>query len=286
MKSTVKNLLREHGISLAAPVPLSALTVIKPYLLARHGIEEGTAFMFAVPYYTTYCDHPARNISAYAVSPDYHGFFETVFADILPKLREKFGGNRFVGFADHSPFAEVDAAARAGLGVLGCNGLLLTEEHSSYVFLGEIITDAVIPCEEVSPAHCSACGACRRACPVALNMARCLSALTQKKGSLDREEQERIVASGCFWGCDLCQQLCPMTAAARKAGTLYTNIPFFTEKPLPHLDAEAVRAMPPEEFDTRAYSWRGREVILRNLTLEKTACAPDGEALLKGKEQE
>lgn len=285
MKNTVKNLLREHGISLASPVPLSALTVIKPYLLARHGIERGTAFMLAVPYYTTFCDHPARNISSYAVSKDYHGFFEMLFADVLPKLRLEFPENRFVGFADHSPVAEVDAAAKAGLGAVGCNGLLLTKEHSSYVFLGEIITDAPIPCEAIPPAHCSACGACRRACPVELNMTRCLSALTQKKGKLDREEQERILGSGSFWGCDICQQVCPVTEAAKRAGTLYTNIPFFTEKPLPHLEAEAVRTMPKEEFNTRAYSWRGREAILRNLALEESKYTTDSETPPRGKEQ-
>lgn len=274
MKGTIENLLKKHGISRVSPVPLTALTVTKPYLLARHGIEQGTAFMLTVPYYTTFCDHPARNISAYAVSRDYHVFFERLFADVLPKLREKFRENRFVGFADHSPIEEVDAAAKAGLGEVGCNGLLLTKEHSSYVFIGEIITDAIIPCKASTPTRCSACGACRRACPVALDITRCLSALTQKKGALDSEEQERILSSGSFWGCDLCQQACPVTAAARRAGTLYTTVAFFEEKPLPHLDDETVRAMPQEEFEERAYSWRGREVILRNL------------ALTKGKEQE
>ena len=75
MKGTVKNLLSARGITLVSPVPLSALTLTRPYLLARHGIEGGTAFMFAVPYYTTACDDPARNISIYAVSRDYLAFF-------------------------------------------------------------------------------------------------------------------------------------------------------------------------------------------------------------------
>ena len=35
-----------------------------------------------------------------------------------------------------------DAAARAGLGVLGLNGLLITPDYGSFVFLAELITDA------------------------------------------------------------------------------------------------------------------------------------------------
>lgn len=273
MKSTVKNLLSARGITLVSPVPLSALTVTRPYLLARHGIEGGTAFMFAVPYYTTVCDDPARNISVYAVSRDYHRFFEALFDEILPILRDKFPKNRFVGFTDHSPIAEGEAAVKAGLGMFGCNHLFLTKEHSSFVFLGEIITDAVIDCEVKKISVCTACGACQRACPVGLDVTRCLSALTQKKGTLDRDAQKAILAHGIAWGCDTCQERCPVTRAAKDAGTLYSTIPFFRENTIAHLTTEAITAMSDEEFAARAYSWRGREVILRNL------------ALLEGKEQ-
>ncbi len=267
MYNTVKHLLEGHGISLVAPVPLGTLTVTRPYLLARHGIEDGTAFMIAVPYYTTFCDDPARNISAYAVSRDYHGFFEMLFASVLPVLRKNFPKNRFVGFADHSPIAEVEAAVKAGLGTLGCNRLFLTKEHSSFVFLGEIITDEVLPFKAREISLCTACGACKRACPVGLDSARCISALTQKKGALNKNEQQTVISCGFLWGCDLCQLSCPVTLAAKKAGTLYSKIPYFNEDAIPHLTADAVRAMSDEAFATRAYSWRGRAVILRNLTL-------------------
>lgn len=267
MYNTVKHLLLSHGISLVAPVPLGALTVTRPYLLARHEIGDGTAFMIAVPYYTTFCDDPARNISAYAVSRDYHGFFEMLFTSVLPVLREKFPENRFVGFADHSPIAEGEAAVKAGLGTFGCNHLFLTKEHSSFVFLGEIITDAILPYKTHEVSVCTACGMCKRACPVGLDSAQCISALTQKKGELTPDEQQAIVSCGSLWGCDLCQLSCPVTVAAKRAGTLYSKIPYFNEDAIPHLTADAVRAMSDDAFAARAYSWRGRAVILRNLTL-------------------
>jgi len=267
MQSTVKAILKEHGISLVAPVSLSYLTLTRPYLLARHGITDGTAFMLAVPYYTTHCDDCARNISSYAVSRDYHRFFEALFADVLPRLAAAFPQNRFVGFTDHSPIAEVEAAALAGLGQIGCNHLFLTKEHSSFVFLGEIITDAVLSAPPHPITVCTACGACKRACPTGLEIDGCLSALTQKKGALTEEERAAVLSGGLAWGCDTCQLVCPVTRAAKAAGTLYSTVPFFEEQAIAHLTADRLNAMSDATLATRAYGWRGRAVILRNLTL-------------------
>jgi hypothetical protein len=138
MLNRIKELLSERGILLSAPLSLADCTVQKPYLLERAGIASGTAILFAVPYYTTDCDSDASNISAYAVSRDYHLFFKELFKRILPILQSEFPENRFAGFTDHSPILEAQAAVRAGLGYWGCNHLFLTSAHSSFVFLDYI----------------------------------------------------------------------------------------------------------------------------------------------------
>ena len=267
MKNTISKLLAARGISLSAPIALKECNVTRAYLLERAGITDGTAFLFAVPYYTTECDNPARNISAYAVSRDYHRFFAALFDEILPLLRKEFPEHKFAGFTDHSPIAEGEAAVRAGLGFFGCNHLFLTSEFSSYVFLGEIVTDALIEAPAGEIKVCQGCGACHAACPVDLTVAQCLSALTQKKGLLNDAEQGAVLAHGCAWGCDRCQEACPVTKQAKKSGSIYTTIPFFKDNAIPHLTADTIRAMSEEEFASRAYSWRGREVVLRNLEL-------------------
>ena len=48
-------------------------------------------------------------------------------------------------------------------------------------------------------------------------------------------------------------------------GTLYTAIPFFTESAHTPLTAKEIEEMPDEEFAARAYSWRGKPTVLRNL---------------------
>lgn len=270
MLETIRTLLAANGIEKTAPVRLDDCRIVKNYLLEREDISGGTAVMFAIPYYTTECDDPARNISAYAVSADYHGFCRALFDAVLPPLREKFPENRFAGFSDHSPIDERDAAVRAGLGYIGKNHLFLTREYSSYVFLGEIITNALLPASPAPLTVCAGCGACLAACPVGLDGWKCLSGLTQKKGGFSEEEAQTVFRNGSLWGCDRCQEVCPVTKAAKKAGTLYSNIAYFKKTAISHLDRAALAAMDEEAFRARAYSWRGRSVIERNITLFET----------------
>ncbi len=264
MKKRMIELLAGEGIELLAPIPLSCCTVTKKYLLEREGIESGTAFMMAVPYFTPAC--LGADISAYAVSRDYHLYFSGLFARILPILQAEFPQNKFCGFADHSPIDEREAAARADLGIFGDNGLLITEKYSSFIFLGEIITDAELECETVEIGHCEACGACLAACPKNDGL-ECLSAVTQKKGELSASEIAYIRKYGSAWGCDICQNVCPHTKRAMESASIFSPIPFFNDAALKDLTKEGILSMSDEDFRARAYSWRGRECILRNLAL-------------------
>ena len=257
-----------RGIRLFAPIPLSACRVERKYLLDRAEIDPtaGTAILLAVPYFTRAATVPERNLSAYAVPRDYHLFFRDLFGDLLPRLRERFPDEKFAGFADHSPIDERDAAARAGLGIIGRNGMLITKPYSSYVFLGELITSKVIPCAAQEIRYCEDCGACRRACPME-EIGTCLSALTQKKGVLTDAEAETIRSYGSVWGCDICGEVCPHTRRALREGTIDSEIPFFSEQTVSRLTLAELDAMDDETFSARAFAWRGRETIRRNLLL-------------------
>jgi epoxyqueuosine reductase QueG len=95
----------------------------------------------------------------------------------------------------------------------------------------------------------------------------CLSALTQRKGELTPEESALLKKSGLAWGCDVCQAVCPHTLRALREETIYTSVPYFTESILSHLSTDALDAMSSEDFSERAYAWRGRPTIRRNLLL-------------------
>lgn len=267
MLDVIKQELSARAIDSVGAISLSSCRVIRPYLLEKCGFsaDDGLfAIVFAIPYLTPFDE---KNLSAYAVGRDYHFFCRELFDEILPVLRNICPACRFEGFADHSPIDEIHAAALAGLGMIGDNGLLLTQKYSSYVFLAEIITDAPI---EVSSdpviKHCEGCGRCMEACPRKA-CGICLSSLTQKKGRLTEDEQRLIVEYGSAWGCDICQEVCPHTLRAKADGTIYTDIEFFRSERIPVLTTEIIDTMDECDFKKRAYSWRGRDTVRRNLYL-------------------
>ena len=267
MQKTITSLLIQSSIDCFGFLPLDACHIQKPYLLERTGISQGSVAIFAMPYYTPACDDH-KNLSAYAVAKDYHLYFKALSEQLLSALSSEFPESRFAAFADHSPIDERSAAAMAGLGVIGKNGLLITDKYSSYVFLGEIITDAKIECVPKETECCINCGECEKVCPMAKGeTGECLSSLTQRKGELTKAEASVLKKYGCAWGCDLCQEVCPYTKKAKQGGGLYTPLTFFGEDTLPLLTRETLHNMDDSAFALRAYSWRGREVILRNLKL-------------------
>ena len=266
MTDFIRKLLMDEGIELCAAISLEKCTLTRKYKLDRCGFSDISglnAIMIAAPYLVR---HEKRNISSYAASRDYHGFFKELFGRIIPLLEEKYPDCKFVGFADDSPIDERSAAAMSGLGIVGDNGMLITEKYSSYVFLGEIITDLPIKSVAQEIKRCEGCGQCKLACPME-EIGQGLSALTQKKGALSPEEQKVILSHGCAWGCDICQEICPHTKKAIADGTAYTDVEYFKNENLPLLTLADIDSMSDCEFSTRAYSWRGRETIRRNLEI-------------------
>ena len=254
----------KKSIFLYAPLPLSACKLQKTYLLERAGISDGTAILMAIPYFTKDCLNKDRNVSCYAVSRDYHGFFQELYDELIPQLQTAFPQNKFAGFADHSPIAEVEAAALAGLGVIGKNHLLITKPYASYVFLGTLVTDAALPCEIHPIERCADCGRCVSACP-ATSPSDCLSAITQKKGKLSDAEAETILKHGSAWGCDICQLACPHTLNAISKNTIYSDSTWFNSDIISSPNETTVADT--DDFKMRAYSWRGPQTILRNISI-------------------
>lgn len=263
----LNSLLEQHNIPHASCIPLSECEVIHKHKLDRCNFSEGDELfvcMMTIPYYTK---SPRTNISDYAKSRDYHLFCDMFIGDILQKLRKELPEYKFFGFYDNSPIEEVTAALKAGLGVLGENNLLITEKYSSYVFLCEIITNYPVPVSaDMQIKHCHGCGKCRSLCPKE-ECGVCLSSLTQKKGELTEHEKQSIKKYGYAWGCDICQECCPYTLRSKESGTIYTNIEFFKTHRTDSLSVSELEGMSDEEFSLRAYSWRKRETIMRNLKI-------------------
>lgn len=225
------------------------------------------------PYYTG--EHKERNISRYAMVTDYHMIAGEYLNRFCKALQEVFPQNQFEPFTDNSPIREVSAAFHAGLGRRGKNGLILHPKYGSYVFIGEVVTDLVLqPDQPLNPGECIGCGKCQKVCPKgalqsdgSVCLERCRSHITQKKGELTDWEIGQIQDGGLIWGCDICNDVCPMNQEAK----VLTPVPEFLESAVAVLDAQTAERL----LKTRAYNYRGKKTILRNIQLLEGANEDD-----------
>ena len=212
------------------------------------------------------------NLSLYARGQDYHTVAKSRLEQAAVWLRQEYGCVA-IPMADVSPFPEVYAAACAGLGKLGQNGLLLTADHGSFVFIGLLLTDLDRQAG-AEPVPCVGCGACLHACPGnalhaggAVDQTKCLSALTQQRGELTEAQAAAVAAHSLIWGCDCCQLVCPENQKVQA-----TALPEFRQELLCGLTEADVsmgdRAFR-RQFAGRAFTWRGVQPLRRNLELKK-----------------
>ncbi len=213
------------------------------------------------PYFLGDGAYEGSDISKYAVVPDYHDIITEILLETSEKLTKAYPDEKFVVFTDNSPIPEVRAAIDAGLGVRGLNGLFINKDFGSWVFIGEIVTTMELDFPVDHESICIGCGKCISSCPTSaidksgINSEKCLSYITQKKGNLTTEQEELIRQSGCAWGCDICQNVCPMNK-----GVNVLPLDSF-------INGAEIKARTESDISGRAYAWRGEKVIKRNLSI-------------------
>lgn len=164
------------------------------------------------------------NISVYARGRDYH--------EVVKKRLRAFG--RWIGeeyscgikiFVDTAPVMEKPLAQQAGLGWQGKHTNLVSREHGSWLFLGEIYTTldlpAADPLDDPPDDHCGSCRRCLDVCPTnafpapyQLDARRCISYLTiEHDGPIDRDL--RPLMGNRIYGCDDCLAVCPWNKFAK-----------------------------------------------------------------------
>ncbi len=255
-------IIRNLGAADVGVLPYDECEIINPRLANKLIFVPKSVFIGIVPYYTQYCEAP-HTVSAYALAHDYHKLLFEICNKAIEEFKAIYPESHFAGFADHSPINEKLAAAKSGLGIIGDHSLLITEKYSSFVFLFEIISDLKFDAPVHDIEYCEHCGACKKACPANINDKKtCLSAITQKKGSLTEEEIILINKSGYIWGCDLCQLACPHTLNAISKNTIYSDLLWFNSNIISSPNENTIADA--NDFNMRAYSWRGQQTILRN----------------------
>ena len=101
--------------------------------------------------------------------------------------------------------------------------MLINRDKGSYVFLGVLVINTTLDYDSpVLKDYCGSCRKCIDACPTAaikenriIDSSKCLSYLTiENKGEIPEEYAEK--AGSRFFGCDICQEVCPWNNKAKE----------------------------------------------------------------------
>ncbi|MGO2082669.1 tRNA epoxyqueuosine(34) reductase QueG [Vagococcus sp.] len=203
---------------------------------------------------------------------DYHHILEDRLQRLITFIKTECileENLNFKPMVDTGELIDVAVAQRAGLGFIGKNGLLITEEFGSYVYLGEIITNIPFEADQPKENQCGSCTKCVDYCPTSallgdgrMNATRCLSYQTQTKGYMPEEYRPKIRT--IIYGCDICQEVCPFNKG--KDSHFHQEMepdPEIVQPVLIPLLSISNREFK-EKFGYLAGSWRGKKPIQRN----------------------
>jgi epoxyqueuosine reductase len=211
------------------------------------------------------------NISVYARNRDYHDIIKGKLKHLAQFIAAQGVGVKV--FVDTAPVMEKPLAEQAGLGWQGKHTNLVSREHGSWLFLGEIFTTLDIAPDEPHRSSCGTCEACLTACPTdafpapyKLDARRCISYLTiEHDGPIP--EEFRAAMGNRIYGCDDCLAVCPWNkfAAAGREAKLHhredLTTPLLAE--LATLDDAAFR----EKFSGSPIKRIGRNRFVRNVAI-------------------
>jgi epoxyqueuosine reductase len=153
-------------------------------------------------------------ISVYAKGRDYHKELKKRLKQLARWMAETHDCQVKV-FTDTAPVMEKPLAMKAGVGWIGKHTNLVSRRFGSWLFLGEVFTNLVLPPDTPETDHCGSCDRCVRACPTGalpepyrIDPNRCISYLTiEHKGAID--ETLSAMMGNRVYGCDDCLAVCP-----------------------------------------------------------------------------
>ena len=205
---------------------------------------------------------PRATWARYALHEDYHDTIKVGLNAAGNVLEEMYGVTRedYRAYVDTGPVLERGWAAKAGLGFIGKNAMLISRRHGNWLFLATILTrqeflpDAPVRQQATDFADtgllCGKCTRCLEACPTqafaapgVVDARRCVSYQTiENKGIIPRELRAGIGSR--IYGCDVCLEVCPWNRFAQ-AGR---SVLLVARRELAGLTVRDVLALTPARF--------------------------------------
>ncbi len=162
----------------------------------------------------------------YSLYQDYHDSIGNALRAAGRAIEDILGAGArdYRCYVDTGPVLERAWAARAGVGFIGKNSMLISRRHGNWLFLAAILMRAEVegdpPLSRRSDPGsvgllCGKCTRCMDACPTqafpapgVVDARRCISYQTiENRGVIPRELRPAI--GGRIYGCDVCLEVCP-----------------------------------------------------------------------------
>lgn len=198
---------------------------------------------------------------------DYHYIMQDKLERLARGIEDLTADFEYKGMVDTGALVDTAVARRAGIGFIGKNGLVISKEYGSYMFLGELITNLEIEPDQPVDYGCGDCNRCVEACPTScligdgsMNARRCFSFQTQDKGMMDLEFRKKIKT--VIYGCDICQICCPYNKGIDSPPVVDIDPDLAHPELIPFL--ELSNGQFKEKFGMIAGSWRGKNILQRN----------------------
>lgn len=170
-------------------------------------------------------------VARYARGRDYHDVMIDRLRRLAGRIEQSIPGTSWRAYVDTGPVLERELAARAGLGAIGKNTNLLHPEAGSWFLLGELFLTLELQPDVATADLCGSCTRCLEACPTGalpepyrLDSRRCISYWTiEHRGDLPLEV--RGMVGEWVFGCDICQEVCPLNDAPAAAANDELRLP-------------------------------------------------------------
>ncbi|HNP33199.1 MAG TPA: tRNA epoxyqueuosine(34) reductase QueG [Flavobacterium sp.] len=184
-------------------------------------------------YYPSESQNPeSYKISKYAYGQDYHFVIKEKLKELLHTIQTEIGEVSGRAFVDSAPVLDKAWAAKSGLGWIGKNSNLLTQQVGSFYFIAELVIDLDLEYDHATTDHCGTCTACIDACPTEAIVApyvvdgsKCISYFTiELKENIPTEMKGKM--DDWIFGCDVCQDVCPWNRFSKPH-----NEPLFNPNP-------------------------------------------------------
>ncbi|CAN5799376.1 tRNA epoxyqueuosine(34) reductase QueG [soil metagenome] len=168
-------------------------------------------------------DEPRGRVARYAWGADYHKVLRKRMQALHERLEAAVGRtveSRLL--SDTARIVDRAVSARAGLGWYGKHSCIIVPGYGSWVMLAEMIVDIVVEASPPIDHDCGICSICIGNCPTGAIVApymvdtpQCLSFQTiEQRGAIPM--QLRSLMGDWVFGCDVCQDVCPYTSAAKQ----------------------------------------------------------------------